>query len=104
MPTPEEKARHKALKHAMRQAERDAIRSTLPLTPAQMRNLFDYLDEQLSDTKCDGTLQMTLAFLGRDQLPISAVVAWLESTGGHCDCEVLANSEQKFLFAFPEQG
>jgi hypothetical protein len=65
MPTPEETARRKALKQATRQAEREAIRSTLPLTPEQMRRLFDFVDEQLSAVSCDDILHNTLVFLGK---------------------------------------
>ena len=101
MPGAEEIARRKALKQAMRQAERERIRSTLPLTPEQMRRLFDFLDEQLSAVPCDDTLQNTLAFLGKESLPIDPVIHWLENAGGYCDCEVLANAEEKSLSAFP---
>jgi hypothetical protein len=102
LPSPEEIARRKALKQAARQAERDQIRSTLPIPPTQMRSLFDFVDQRLSETDCDGSLQQTLAFLGQRQLPVDPVIKWLESTGGNCDCEVLANSEERFLFACPE--
>ena len=104
MPGAEEIARRKALKQAMRQAERERIRSTLPLTPEQMRRLFDFLDEQLSAVPCDDTLQNTLAFLGQEGLPVDPVVHWLGNAGGYCDCEVLANAEEKFQFAFPEDN
>jgi hypothetical protein len=103
MPTPEETARRRALKQGTRQAERDAIRSTLPLTPEQMCRLFDFVDEQLSAVSCDDTLRNALAFLGKEGLPVDPVIRWLENAGGYCDCEVLANAEEKFLFAFPEQ-
>jgi|SRR5262245_54277443 len=102
MPAPEEIAKRKALKQAMRQTERDQLRSSLPLSPELMRALFDFVDEQLSKTECDDSLSHTLIFLGQRELPVESVVRWLEDAGGHCDCEVLANSEERFLFAFPE--
>jgi hypothetical protein len=104
MPGPEETARRKALKQAMREAEREAIQSTLPLTPEQIRRLFDFVDEQLAIVPCDDTLQNTLTFLGKEGLPVDPVVDWLGSAGGYCDCEILANAEEKFLFAFPEDN
>ena len=101
MPSPEEAARRKVLKQALRQTERDQIRCTLPLSPAQMRSLFDFVAEQLAEASCDGTLQKTLVFLEKQRLPVDAVIMWLRNAGGQCDCEVLANAEEKFLFAFP---
>jgi hypothetical protein len=103
MPTPEETARRKALKQANRQAEREAIRSGLPLSPEQMRNLFDFVDEQLSSVDCDDSLRWTLAFLENGRLAVDPVVRWLQNAGGYCDCEVLANAEEKFLSAFPAE-
>jgi len=29
------------------------------------------------------------------------VLDWLQEAGGFCDCEVLANAEEKFLSSFP---
>ena len=103
MPAPEEKAKRKALKQAVRQAERERIRTTLPLLPTQMKALFDFVDQQLSGCECDGTLQKTLKFLSSNALLVDSVVKWIEDAGGHCDCEVLANVEERFLFAFPEK-
>jgi Protein of unknown function (DUF2695) len=104
MPSPEEAARRRALKQALRQTERDQIRSTLPLSPAQMRSLFDFVDQQLAEVDCDGTLQKTLVFLEKRRLPVDAVIMWLRNAGGQCDCEVLANAEEKFLLAFPSSN
>lgn len=86
----------------MRQAERDQLRSTLPIPPELMRGLFDFVDEKLSNGECDSSLTHTLTFLGQRELPVEPVVRWLQDAGGHCDCEVLANAEGRFLFAFPE--
>jgi hypothetical protein len=101
MPTPEEEERRKALKQAVRQAERDHIRSTLPIPAEQMRALFDFVGQKLSGNECDNRLTHTLVFLGDNELPVDQVVRWLHDAGGYCDCEVLANAEEKFLFAFP---
>src|SRR5262249_17667305 len=98
----EEQNRRKAPKNAARGAERDAIHSSLPLTPEQMRSLCDFVDQQLSESECDGTLRAALLFLEQQQLPVDPVVSWLRNNGGYCDCEVLANAEERFLFAFPE--
>jgi Protein of unknown function (DUF2695) len=86
----------------MRDAERDGTRSSLPVVPDEIRKLFNFVDERLSGADCDGSLGHTLTFLRQNHLPVDPVVTWLKSAGAHCDCEVLANAEEKFLFAFPE--
>ena len=103
MPGSEEKARRKALRDASRAEERDAIRSSLPLLPAEMKALFDYLDERLGDDECDDTLRFTSEFLGSSKHDAGPVLKWLENAGGYCDCEVLNNAEEKFRFAFPDE-
>jgi hypothetical protein len=102
MVSPEEKAKRKALKQGVRQQERDQIRASLPVLPVQARALFDFVDQQLSDKECDGTLKYTLVFVGQNNLPADPVFKWLAAAGASCDCEVLANAEEKFLFAFGE--
>jgi hypothetical protein len=103
MVSSEEKARRKALKQGVRQEERDQIRSSLPISQPQMRALFDSVDQQLTDQNCDDTLKYTLAFLNQHGLSVEPVIKWLEAAGAYCDCEVLANAEQRFLFAFGEE-
>jgi len=104
MVSPEEHARRRVLKNAARQTERDQIRASLPVEPGKMRELFDFVDQQISATDCDDTLKHTLEFLGQEGLPAQPVINWLEGAGGFCDCEVLANAEDKFIFAFGEES
>lgn len=103
MPTPEETARRKAVKQTLRQQELDQIRSSLPIAPDLMRNLFDFVDDELTRAECDNHLTHTLVFLDRQGLPADPVVRWLQDAGGFCDCEVLANAEERFLFTFREE-
>lgn len=102
MPSREEAARRRALKNARREAERDELRSSLPLAPDLMRSLFDFVDERLSNVDCDGSLELTVTFLQQRKLPVEPVVNWLRSAGGYCDCEVLSNAEERFLLAVSE--
>jgi hypothetical protein len=44
-----------------------------------MRGLFDFVDQQLSETDCDGSLRYTLMFLGQEQLAVDPVVKWLQN-------------------------
>lgn len=66
-----------------------------PIDKKILKGLFDYLDEALSIEECNNDLRLTIAYL-RDcgVRNIDNAVAWLQSKGGYCDCEVLANVEE----------
>ncbi len=87
----EEKRRAKQMVRAKERAE---ARAAMPLDPRQLRTLFDWLDVQLA-VPCDHTLRFTLDWLEAHDHDADVVVPWLEDNGGYCDCEVLANVEQK---------
>jgi hypothetical protein len=74
--------------------QRAAARARLPLPNEQIQALFDMLDVELPAKGCDHTLRLTRAWLAAKELPIEAVVTWLQENGGFCDCEALANAEQ----------
>ena len=104
MVAPEEKAKRHAIKQALRQAEQERFRSTLPVAPELLRALFDFIDQQLGDCECDNTLQYAMLFIAQRKLEAGSVITWLESLGGFCDCEVLANVEERFLEIFPDSS
>jgi hypothetical protein len=76
--------------------QRAAARAKLPLPDDQMKAMFDMLDLEFPRQGGDHTLRLTRAWLQSKGLPVDAVVAWLHDNGGFCDCEVLANAEQKW--------
>lgn len=43
------------------------------------------------------TLKYTKEFLENNNLPLEESIEWIEENGGYCDCEVLANIEDKIL-------
>ena len=88
-----EKHRRKLLKNDVKAREHAAAEAGLPLSKADLAALFDYLDERLAEDACDDTLRITDEFLASRGLDVDAVGAWLRASGGHCDCEVLANVE-----------
>ena len=102
MPSHEEKLRRKAVKNALGQTEQDRIRASLPMPPAQMKALFDFVNLGLSESECDHTFRHTIAFLDQQQIQQDAVLAWLENAGGYCDCEVLFNAEEKLESILPK--
>lgn len=76
--------------------QKEAFLASLPMSEDLFRALFDYLDEKLSEQDCDHDLQLTEQFLDEQDCDVEAVLQWLEENGGGCDCEVLANLEEKF--------
>lgn len=59
--------------------------------------MFDMLAQELSTKGCDHTRRLTQQFLEQRGQAAEAVLAWLDDNGGFCDCEVLANVEERWL-------
>lgn len=60
-------------------------------------DLFDFLDNTLSDEECDNTMRLTRSYLAENQVEnTDEVLKWLSEHGGYCDCEVLMNVEEYF--------
>ena len=76
--------------------QREAFLASLPMSAELFRELFDHLDEKLSEEDCQDDLHLTTAFLKEQDCDTEAVLSWLEENGGGCDCEVLGNIEEKF--------
>lgn len=83
------------LKKAWREQERQKLTASIPMPHQDLRELFDHLD-QGSESGCDHTLRLTTEFLQKRGLDVERIVPWLREHGSYCDCEVLANVENKF--------
>jgi hypothetical protein len=86
----------KAMLRALRERERAAAEAALALPKPDLAALFDHLDARLGEQGCDDTLGLTTAFLAARGRDVPRVTAWLRESGGHCDCEVLANVEEQW--------
>ncbi len=86
----------KATLRALREREHAAAEAALPLPKLDLAELFDHLDVRLGERGCDDTLGLTTRFLDARGLDVRRVTAWLRASGGHCDCEVMANVEEKW--------
>ena len=75
------------------QRQRAAARSAFPLPLELLQEMFTWLDEQLESTPCDHSRRLTKQWLEDHKLAVSPVLAWLDSVGGCCDCEVILNAE-----------
>lgn len=80
-----------------KQEQKNALRDSLPFSIMLFQDLFDYLDEKLGEHGCDDTLKYTIHFLNVHHLPVENSLNWMRENGGYCDCEVLANIEEKIL-------
>jgi hypothetical protein len=97
MPSKSEKEQRKQLLNNLGQKAKDNFESSLPMSRNSFIELFDYLDEELTNRKCDDTAKLTSVFLDKlDSKNAAIVLAWLADNGGYCDCEILANVEEKF--------
>ena len=98
MPSKEEKQKRKLLLDEINKKAREKFEKNLPMEREKFEQLFDYLDQALTDRGCDDTNSMTKEFLkklGQDN--IENILKWLSDNGGYCDCEILGNVEELFL-------
>lgn len=93
MSNKDEKARRKAILHALKEGERRSIQDGLPVSQSTMKSLFNCIDDRLSSSECDHTLRFAKEFLQTNGLSQEPIIDWLEEAGGHCDCEAIANAE-----------
>ncbi|WP_426058334.1 DUF2695 domain-containing protein [Hymenobacter sp. B1770] len=96
MPSQEEKQRRKAIQNELRQKADEEKLAALPMPKPKLAAFFDYLDQQLTEHDCDDTLRFTQEFAATQNLAFEPVKQWLGELGGYCDCEVLANVEEKY--------
>jgi hypothetical protein len=83
------------LKKAWREQEKQKLVASIPISHADLKELFDFLDRE-NPPPCDHTLRETMKFLEKKGLSVERVVSWLREHGGYCDCEVIFNVEDKF--------
>ena len=76
--------------------QKESFLASLPMPTELFRELFDHLDEQLSEVDCQHDLRLTEAFLQERSCCTEAIVEWLQDNGGGCDCEVLTSIEEQF--------
>lgn len=92
----DKQARRQALK-SWKAGQQQEFAASLPMQADLFHHLFDSLNEQLGADECDHSLRLTEEFLADTDVDAEAVIEWLAEQGGYCDCEVLANVEEKFL-------
>ena len=96
MKIPEEKDRQKQLLKDFKLKEKQDFINSLPFQIEKFYNLFDFLNERLTEDECDDTLVLTIEYLRENGLYSEKAIDFLQQNGGYCDCEVLNNVEEKF--------
>jgi len=97
MPSKEEKERRKQLIDSANEQAKKAFDESLPLSREQFKALFNFLDKALEKEACDDTLSYVYTWMVDNNLTnVDDVMKWLNEYGAYCDCEVLANVEEKF--------
>ena len=100
--TEQEKQRRREIKRELKRKEQAEFEALLPASKDDLRALFEYVGN--SEEACDHTLKDSLTFIRDRGLPKTKVMAWLEKHGGHCDCEVISNVEDKWLQMVEDDG
>lgn len=92
-----DKQKQKELREEYKRKQREEFENSLPMGRMLFTDLFDFLDERLSEQECDNKLTLTKAWLEVNS-PENAdeVIRWLREHRGYCDCEVLMNVEESF--------
>lgn len=85
----------KRMKTQWRDQQRKAALAALPLSVSELRAMFDMLDAEFPRQGCDHTRRLTRTWLESRGHDVARVFAWLDTQGGFCDCEILANVEEK---------
>ena len=97
MPDKNEVERRKQIAKELKLKARQEFGKSLPMSHDNFKGLFDYLDKQLIDNSFDHSLKLSNDFLQSLKLNnIDEIIEWIGENGGNCDCEVLANVEEKF--------
>ena len=97
MPDKKEVERRKQIAREKKFESRQEFEKSLPMSSENFKSLFDYLDKQLTKNGCDHNFKFSLNYLQSLELNnIDNIIKWLGENGGYCDCEILANVEDKF--------
>jgi hypothetical protein len=92
----EEKKRRAALVQAIVDEDTKRAIDEMPISLKDLGALFDELDYKLGEYGCGHTTKLTSLFLTQQNLNTDLILPWLADSGGHCDCEVLANVEESW--------
>ena len=67
-----------------------AFIDSLPAGPDTIGGLLDFVEDELSVSECNHSLQFAMRFMMENRLDFPRITSWLNDNGGYCDCKVMA--------------
>ncbi|WP_395062589.1 DUF2695 domain-containing protein [Flavobacterium sp.] len=88
----------------LEEKELETFRSNLPFNEKYFPKIFDFLDQNLSNSNCTNEYKFTEIFCKKNKLDFEKLTNWLKNddNGYYCDCEVL-NLEDAFQYLIPKK-
>jgi hypothetical protein len=88
------KDRRRFLKLAYKNAQREVAWAALGIDRAQLDALYEHVERRRVRHGCDSTLRYTQEWaMAHPEIDWPRLRLGLVEAGGHCDCEVLANTD-----------
>jgi hypothetical protein len=69
--------------------ELEAFLDSLPAQQHTISDLLDYVEDELSVSECNHSLQYSMRFMMENRLNFPKITSWLNENGGYCDCKVI---------------
>ena len=89
-----DKERRRHLKAAYKNAQREVAWAALGIDRAQLDSLHRHIESRRVQNGCDHTLRFSQEWaMAHPEVDWPRLQMSLEDAGGHCDCEVLANTD-----------
>jgi hypothetical protein len=80
--------------------ELQAFLDTLPAQQHTISELLDFLEDELSESECNHSLQYSMRFIMETKLNFPKITTWLTENGGYCDCKVMEQIAPKWRAKF----
>ena len=84
------------LRTKYKEQELQKFKASFPLKEEEFSPIFDFLDTELEKHSCKGDLTLLKKYCENKNIDKEALIEWFRQHGGYCDCEILANVEEKF--------
>ncbi len=69
--------------------ELEAFLDSLPERQETVSELIDFLEDELYESECNHSLQLSMKFMMDNGLNFPKLTSWLNDNGGYCDCKVM---------------
>lgn len=70
----------------------------MPLEKDELEDLLDWLDEAVSEKGCAHNYSLAREWLSTKSVDTSTTLMALMAKGGGCDCEILLNVEEEYIY------